>query len=354
MHHNHILLPAFLAAMLMTSGCERGNGIFQDELDVLGTFAQITIVGMPETEARNVALAVEQDLKSLDYIGYTFKEEGELHRLNEAFAQGRSMEVSDGLLELIVDATELYEKSGGLFNIAKGELTAFWEFVCDKDECSESPYPVEVQRLVDEQAKKIIATNPSMQDLIIKGSRVSSKNRLVKLEFGEMIRGLALDKGIVHLREMGVNNAEINIGGSARTTGMRGKHDWWIGIPDATGTHMIGSIENIDDSAVVTVRAFDKSFGKQGLVYRHIVDPRTGRPVEDVRSVTVMHDNALVANAFAVTLHIAGVGEWKQLADRMGVHKILAITGDGTIYTSPAMEHIIHWKQGVAHQHLVP
>lgn len=353
-HHNYLLLPAFLATSLMLAGCGRGNGILEDELDVLGAFAQITIVGVPESEARKAALAVEQDLKSLDYIGYTFEEEGELHRLNEAFSQGRSMEVSGGLLELIVDARELYEKSGGLFNPAKGELTAFWEFICNKDECSESPYPVEVQRLVDEQVKKIIATNPSMKDLIIKGSRVSSNNRLVKLEFGDMIRGLALDKGIVHLREMGVNNAEINIGGSVRTTGMRGKHDWWIGVPDATGTHMIGSIENVDDKAVVTVRAFDKSFGKQGLVYRHIVDPRTGRPIEDVRSVTVMHDNALVANAFAVTLHIAGISEWKQLADRMGVHKILVITRDGTIYTSPAMGHIIHWNQGVTHQNLVP
>jgi hypothetical protein len=67
-----------------------------------------------------------------------------------------------------------------------------------------------------------------------------------------------------------------------------------------------------------------------------------------------MHENALLANAFAVTLHIAGIEEWKRLADRMGVHQILVITRDGTIYTSPAMEHIIHWKQGVAHQHLVP
>ena len=32
----------------------------------------------------------------------------------------------------------------------------------------------------------------------------------------------------------------------------------------------------------------------------------------------------------------------------------VVITKDGTLYTSPAMEHIIHWKQGIEHQHLVP
>ena len=346
-------LMAIIVLFLIAS-CERNGGVFEDELTVLGTFGQISIVGMLTDEAHEAARAAEKDLKALDYIGYTFEAEGELHQLNEAIAQGRSMTVSDGLLELIMDARKLSSASGGIFNPAAGELTAFWEFHCDKDECSESPYPDEVQRLVNEQIAKIISRHPSMDDLIIKGNKVRSRNRLVKLEFGDMIRGLALDKGIEHLGRLGVSNAMIDIGGNVRTIGTRGDHDWWIGIPDATGQHLIASIENIDDKSVVTVRAFDRSFGKSGLVYRHIVDPRTGMPVEDVQSVTVMYENAMIANAAAVTILIAGIKDWKMIADKMDVHKILVITKDGTIYTSAAMEHIIHWKQGIEHQHLVP
>jgi len=346
-------LMAIIVLFLIAS-CERNGGVFEDELTVLGTFGQISIVGMLPEEAHEAARAAEKDLETLDYIGYTFEAEGELHQLNDAIAQGRSMTVSDGILELIMDARKLSSASGGIFNPAAGELTAFWEFHCDKDECSESPYPDEVQRLVNEQVAKIITRHPSMDDLIIKGNKVRSRNRLVKLEFGDMIRGLALDKSIEHLGRLGVSNAMIDIGGNVRTIGTRGDHDWWIGIPDATGQHLIASIENIDDKSVVTVRAFDRSFGKSGLVYRHIVDPRTGIPAKDVQSVTVMHDNAMIANASAVTILIAGIKDWKMIADKMDVHKILVITKDGTIYTSPAMEHIIHWKQGIEHQHLVP
>jgi len=346
-------LMAVIVLFLIAS-CERNGGVFEDELNVLGTFGQISIVGMLTDEAHEAARAAEKDLKALDYIGYTFEAEGELHQLNEAIAQGRSMTVSDGLLELIMYARKLSSASGGIFNPAAGELTAFWEFHCDKDECSESPYPDEVQRLVNEQIAKIISRHPSMDDLIIKGNKVRSRNRLVKLEFGDMIRGLALDKGIEHLGRLGVSNAMIDIGGSVRTIGTRGDHDWWIGIPDATGQHLIASIENIDDQSVVTVRAFDRSFGKSGLVYRHIVDPRTGMPAKEVQSVTVMHENAMIANASAVTILTTGIRDWKQIADKMDVHKILVITKDGTIYTSSAMEHIIHWKQGIEHQHLVP
>ena len=346
-------LMAVIVLFLITS-CERNGGIFEDELKVLGTFGQISIVGMSPEAAKEAAQKIEKDLEALDYIGFTFEAEGELHQLNEAISQGRPMRVSDGLLEAIKDAGKLYTASGGMFNPAAGELTAYWEFQCEQDECSESPYPDEVQRLVNEQIVKIISRHPSMDDLFISGNDVRSRDRLVKLEFGDMIRGLALDKGIEHLGRLGVSNAMIDIGGSVRTMGTRGDHDWWIGIPDATGKHLIASIENIDDQSVVTVRAFDKSFGKHGLVYRHIVDPRTGMPVKDVLSVTVMHDNAMIANASAVTILIAGIKGWKMIADKMGVHKILVITKDGTIYSSAAMEHIIHWKQGIDHQHLVP
>lgn len=355
MKYKHVIGSLLAVIMLfLVTGCERNEGLVEDRIDVHGTFGQITLVDIPAEKTGEIIGAVEKELRALDYIGYTFEEQGELAQLNEALGNGRSMTVSDGMLELIKDAIGLFNASGGLFNPAAGELTAFWEFRCDRDECSESPYPDVVQRLVDKQIAKIVRQRPSMDDLIISGNRISSRNRLVRLEFGDMIRGLTLDKGIEYLKSIGVENAMISIGGNVRTTGTRGDHDWWVGIPDASGEHFIGSIENIDDQSVVTVRAFDKSFGRQGRVYRHIVDSRTGQPVEDVVSVTVMHDSALTANAFAVTLHIAGIENWKKIADSMDVHKILLITKDGTIYTSLAMENIIHWKQGVENQHLVP
>ena len=351
-----ITIGSLLAVIVLflVASCERNGGVFEEKINVLGTFAQISIVGVSPEQAKQAAITVEKDLLELDNVGYTFKVEGELQQLNEALAHGRSLTVSDGLLEVIAEASKLFSLSSGLFNPAAGQLTAFWEFHCDKGGCDESPYPSEVQRLVDEQVAKIITRPPAMDDLIIHGNKISSRNRQVKLEFGDMIRGLALDKGIEHLGEIGVANAMIDIGGSARTIGTRGDHDWWIGLFDAAGKHLIGSIENIDDQAVVAVRSFDTSIGKDGAVYRHIVDPRTGMPASDVQSVVVMHENAMIANASAVAILVAGINDWKAVADKMGAHKILLITKDGTIYTSSAMEHIIHWKQGIEHQHLVP
>ncbi len=258
------------------------------------------------------------------------------------------------MLELLKEAQRLSVASQGLFNPAAGALTALWEFTCDSKECDESHYSDEVRRLVGKQMADVIRSQPSMQDLVIKGNRVRSRNRHVKLEFGDIIRGFALDKGIADLKQQAVANAKINIGGNIRTIGTRGDHAWWAGIPDQTGKHHVGYIETGADEAVFTVRALDRSFASQGQIYRHVVDPRNGLPVEHITSVTVVHDSAMTANAAASAFMIADMNDWKRIADSMNVHSFLMITSDGTMYTSPAIDHRIHWNQGVTHRHLVP
>lgn len=346
-----------IIVMILTlcTGCSRKPAVFETEMTVLGTFAQVSIAGLTPDESQEATRKAEQALKSLDHIGYTFGAGGELQRVNDALANGRTIAVSEEMIDLLRKATALSLASGGIFNPAAGELTALWEFHCTQPDCSESTYPEEVQKLVEQKVAAVLERKPTMDDLIFRGKRVSSRNRQVRLEFGDVIRGLALDKGIESLRQAGAVNAMIDIGGSVHTTGTRGDHAWWIGIPDASGEHMIGSIETASDESVFTVRALNTSLGQQqDTIYRRVVDPRNGLPPREVRSVTVIHTSAMVANAAATAYLISGTRDWKTVADQLGVGAVVMITRDGTIYTSPAIEHRIHWKQGISHQHLVP
>ncbi|MEZ5543552.1 MAG: FAD:protein FMN transferase [Pseudomonadota bacterium] len=345
-----------VALLLATAaGCSRRPEVAEARLDVLGTFAQVSIAGLPPEQAETAFRQAEQTFRSLDHIGYTFASGGELQRVNEALAHGRSIAVSDEMVELLARSRELSYASAGLFNPAAGKLAALWEFPCEHYACdTPPPYPEEVQALVDAKVARILQRAPTMDDLVVNGNRVSGRNRMVQLEFGDVIRGLALDLGSSSLRRAGAANTMTVIGGNVHTTGKRGDHAWWAGIPDAGGSHLIGSIETGDDESVVTVHAMDIAAGRQEPLYRRIVDPRNGKPVSEVRSVTVVHRSAMVASAAATAFLVAGPGNWKSLADRMDTHALLLISADGTIYTSPAIDHRIHWKEGITHQHLIP
>jgi thiamine biosynthesis lipoprotein len=339
---------------VLLAGCEVPQTVFDDRINVLGTNAEITIVGLSDAEAGEAAMAVEQDLRQLDHVGYTIKPSWELYELNEAITRGTAISVSPEMKDLINTAKNLYTASGGLVNPAAGELVALWKFHCEKDDCDESPYPEEVRQLVLEKGKEVIAARPSMSDLIISGDVVSSINPAVKLEFGDMIRGYALDKAREHMKKAGVENAMIDMGGNFRSLGSRGEHPWWVPLWDGYRQHSYGYIELGDNEALVTVRAFDRSMGGEDYVYHHVVDPRSGLPVSDIKFVTVLHESALVANAAATALLVTGPADWAKVAEQMGVRSVIMVTRDGAIYTSTTIEERIHWNERLKRQHLVP
>jgi thiamine biosynthesis lipoprotein len=339
--------------LILSAACDTSSGIFRYDLDVLGTSAEIVIAGLPAKKAHQVARSVEKHLEQLDHIGYTFESGSELHKLNQAISRGESITVSAELKGLMEEARRLNSASNGLFNPAAGELTALWEYRCDRADCTESPYPEEVRHLIDEKEAEIISQQPSMDDLLLDGDRVLSRKSVVKLEFGDMIRGFALDQAMAQMKELGVKNAMISIGSGVRVVGTRGGKPWWIGLPlHSTAEKMVGTIESTNDEAVITLHAVDRSVGNRGAVYRHVVDPRTGLPVRATRSVTVIHASATTANAAAAALLINGRDGWSGVAEKMGVRRILLITQDGTIYTSSEMEERLHWKQGRTYQRL--
>jgi hypothetical protein len=75
---------ATLLVIVLVTACDKSQNVFDHKLQILGTFAEISIAGIPNSDARNAAQSVEKYLGKLDHIGYTFASEGELHELNTA------------------------------------------------------------------------------------------------------------------------------------------------------------------------------------------------------------------------------------------------------------------------------
>jgi thiamine biosynthesis lipoprotein len=350
------LTEIFTLAVLLAAltACSSQDQLYSEQMSILGTTAEVTITKAAEDKAMAAIVEAEAELYAFDDIGYTLEEECELRHLNEALANGDAFRASNELVDLIRISQKLSNQTEGLFNPAAGELTALWAYQCTAEPCPESPYPDEVMALVKMKDMSVLEQNPKMSDIIIDGNTVSSRNKSVKLEFGDIIRGYAMDKAIEHIREMDINNAMIDIGPSVRVIGSKGRHPWWVGLHDASGEHILGTIEMSGNSAVVTASAFSKSSSDKGTVYRHVVNPKTGMPVQGIASVTVVHESAAVADVTASTLMIAGLDNWKSVTSSMGVKAVLIFTDDGTIYLSPAMSHMINWRKEVPHKLLRP
>jgi len=326
-----------VAALLLTLvGCgDQRPPLYQEQLYVFGTLVDITLWDVEPKQAERAIRQISADFQVMHREWHAWRP-GALTELNSALAAGRTATVPDHLLPLLHQAQDLYTHSDGLFNPAIGGLIELWGF--HNDQPPSGPPPSR------EAIAHWVAQHPGMDDLEIQGSVVGSRNRAVQLDLGGFAKGYAIDLAIARLRNMGIRNAIVNGGGDLRAIGRHGDRPWRVGIRHPQGSGVIASVDIEGDESVFTSGNYERYREYEGVHYQHILDPRTGMPVEGVTSVTVIHDNGAEADAAATALVVAGPKDWHRIAARMGIKYVMLVDEQGIVYMNPAMAARVHFE----------
>lgn len=327
-----ILRLALLRVGLLALGlsaCEPEQTEIHETSYVFGTLVEFTIRTDDEAAARRAISAIDRDFRRMHTEWHAWKAGGELVAINEAFGQGRTASVTRFVRPLIEQARAYEELSGGLFNPAIGNLLDVWGFHADVPEKGRLPDFARVRALV--------ASRPSMTDVRIEGDTVSSVNPDVSLDFGGFAKGVALDMAVAKLKGLGVDNAIINAGGDLNTLGAAGKRPWKVGILDPRDWGVIASVDLQAGENLYTSGNYERFIEADGVRYAHILDPRTGMPVEHIISASVLHADGALADAAATALSVAGPDAWADVARQMGLKYVMLVDKSGTVYVSPEM-----------------
>jgi thiamine biosynthesis lipoprotein len=312
---------------------------WRQESYVFGTRVELLIAGVPEAQARAAGNRVLQEFDRL-HRTYHAWQPSELSALNQAIADGRAQEVTAEFAAFIREAQDVAAAGDHLFEPGIGRLIALWGFHTD-DIQPRLPDPAAV--------KTLLARHPSIADLRLDGNRVSSRNAAVALDFGGYLKGVALDRAAALLKQDGVSNALINIGGNVMALGTRdGRTDgtpWRVGIqhprPQGVGGAPLASLDLRDGEAIGTSGDYHRYFEIGGRRYCHLLDPRTGYPADDTQAVTILiapgTSAGMRSDALSKPLFIAG-REWRDMARKLGVDAVLKVGADGTASATPAMK----------------
>ena len=319
---------ALLAALSLISGCQSPPSLQQERLYIFGTLVDISIWGETPERARTAFSTLAEQFRREHDEWHAWRP-GALTDLNGAIARGEPHAVPATLMPLLEQSRHLHQLSGGLFNPAIGGLIALWGF--HSDEPPNGPPPP--SEAIDEWLRQA----PSMDDLTFDGLTVTSDNRAVQLDLGGFAKGYAVDRGIEALRAMGIENAIINAGGDLRAIGRRGDRPWRVGVRHPQGEGVLAGIEVSGDESVFTSGNYERYNEHEGVRYPHILDPRSGRPVQGITSVTVIHDNGAEADAAATALVVAGAEQWWRVARSMGIRYAMVAEENGTVHLNPAM-----------------
>jgi thiamine biosynthesis lipoprotein len=313
-----LLLTVFLSA------CGK-EPLYQEQGYVFGTLVEVSIYGDNEAHAKQAIASVMHEFQRLHNELHAWQP-SELSELNKAFAHGESRAVTPELAGMLTDATKLSIKSNGLFNPSIGNLIQLWGFQADEFK------PVQPDEKLIAQG---VATNPQMSDITLEQGRAKSSNPAVQLDLGGYAKGYALDRAAILLKQQGIHNALINIGGNILAVGQKGNRAWRVGIQHPRKSGALAALDLHDGEAIGTSGDYQRYFMLGDKRYCHLIDPRNGHPMQGVEAVTILTHGAnagLLSDGSSKPLFISGILGWRAAATNMGLNEAMLVDDQGVIH----------------------
>ncbi len=247
---------------------------------------------LPPAEARQLdaARAALDEVDAVEAALSLFRESSEASQVNRRAAEA-PVAVSPSMLALLSLCRELNAATGGAFDPAATALARCWGFL------ERRPQPP-----TDEEIEAARARS-GLDKVVVDGlaRTVRFAVRGVELNFGAMAKGWALDRVATSLRLRGVARALLTAGGSSYRGW--GGEAWEVAL--RPGGEDLGFVR-LRDAALGTSAAGEVRFEAGGQRYGHVLDPRTGRPAEGVRSAGAVASEAAVADALSAAFLVGG------------------------------------------------
>ncbi len=265
------------------------------DFPVMGTLGSLTVYGRDEKvreEALDRAQAVIREIESRCSI---FRPDSELSRLN-ATAFQEDFVCSPLLWEVLCEAKRFYEFSDGAFDVTVKPLMTLWGFHRKR---STLPSDKEIAEIMKKIGFGKVRLNPENRSVRFLADGVG-------IDLGGIAKGFALDKAAEALGKSGIENAVINLGGNIRCMTAPGEIDRIIGIRDPVHTGKVFERIPMRNNCISTSGDYERYVVIDGKHYTHILHPRTGHPVSDMLSVTIVTPRGVDSDALSTAVFVRG------------------------------------------------
>jgi thiamine biosynthesis lipoprotein len=208
-------------------------------------------------------------------------------------------------------ARQVSEKTGGAFDITVAPLVNAWGFGFRNEQMPDSRQVDSLRQLV------------GYQHLALKGQELLMNRPGMMLDFSAIAKGYGVDVVAQVLKQQGITNYMVEIGGEIITHGISPRRlPWRVGVikptDDSLSVHNeYQTILNVTDKAMATSGNYRNFYYKGGKRYAHTIDPHTGYPVQhNILSATVLAGDCATADAYATSFMVMGLEGAQRILER--------------------------------------
>lgn len=341
---------ALMGALLLgVGGCSAGSGSASSDTsvtlpDTSGTadagsaqaelltetlFAFDTVITL---SAYCTAEVMDQAIERCKYFESCFSrtvEGSDVWNINHA--KGNPVAVASETADIILRGIEFGNATQGAFDITIGAVSSLWDF-------KEGIMPS------DEEIQQALA-HIGYKSLSVEDATVTLADPDVMVDLGGIAKGYIADDLARLFREGGCGSGIINLGGNALVMGTKPDgSNWNVGVQDPNAPTDAGIVASLEcsDLSVVTSGLYERYFEREGRRYHHILDPKTGYPVEtDLLSASIASRSSLDGDVFATWMFLLGHDRALEYIDSREGMEGLLMDSDGAISTSAGSSFVM-------------
>ena len=249
----------------------------------------------------------------------------ELFRLNRA--EGRPTDVDPELAAFIETALSYCERADGQFDVTMGSATQRWDFK---------------QQVIPAREDMAAALrHVDYRGVIVNDAVVTLRDPLACVDLGGIAKGYIADDIVGFLRDNGCRSALVNLGGNTYALGTKPDGSAWrVGLQDpnqARGT--LFATTSVADRSVVASGINERSFLRDGVLYHHLLDPRTGMPARTgTASATIVSERSLDGDALSTIAFLMGPDDGPGFVQQQGDMQVVYVRTDGTVTSTDGLE----------------
>jgi FAD:protein FMN transferase len=264
---------------------------------LMGNRFEIGVVSQDETWANQQIENAIDEIKRIEKLLTTYAADSQTNQINQS-AGIEPVVVDAEVFGLIARSIQLSRLTQGAFDITYGSIDkSLWNFDQQMKSLPSKEVAQEMVKLIN--FENIVLNEPQKS--------VFLREKGMRIGFGGIGKGYAADKAKVLLQQNGIKAGIINASGDLATWGHQpdGK-PWTIGIANPNMKNTAFSRLNISNLAVATSGNYEKFVVIDGKKYSHTIDPKTGYPVQGIKSVSIIAPSAELADALATPVMVMG------------------------------------------------
>ena len=300
-------------------------GTYNKILRLMGNRFEISVVTDNEQWAIECINAAITEIQRIEKLLTTFADDSQTNKINVQ-AGIAAVKVDKEVFDLIARSLKISSLTQGAFDITYGSIDKrLWNF--DK----------QMTALPDKETAAALVRLINYKNVILDkdNTTVFLKEKGMRIGFGGIGKGYAAERAKQVLIEKGIKSGIVNAAGDLTTWGSQASgQPWTIGIANPDAAQQAFSSLNITDMAVATSGNYEKFVTIDGKKYSHTIDPKTGFPVTGIKSVTIINQNAEIADAMATPVMIMGITVGLNMINQIKGLSCIIVDDQNKIHTS--------------------